>query len=56
MSHELTFAEIGASQVEDGSKDLLGIRLTVVRIQPPIVIDVSDEQRDRPAPGTRLGN
>jgi hypothetical protein len=56
MSDELTLSEIGSSQVENGSKDLLGIGLTVVRRQSAIVIDISDEQSDRPAPGTRLGN
>ena len=56
MSDELTFPQIGASQIENGSKDLLGIGLTVVRSQPPIVIDISDEQSDMTAPGTRFGN
>jgi len=56
MGHELTLSEIGARQVENGSKDLLGIGLTVVCCQSAVLIDISDEQSDRPAPGTRLGN
>lgn len=56
MGDELTLSEVGPSQIENRSQDPLGVGFAVIARQPPIVIDVRDEQRDRPAAGTRLGN
>jgi hypothetical protein len=56
MRNELTLSEVDPSQGEDRSKDLLGVGLAVIARQSPIVIDVSDEERDGPMAGTRLGN
>lgn len=56
MRHQLSFPEIGARELEDGAKHTLGVRLAVVIGEVSVVVDVRDEQRNRPLDGARLGN
>lgn len=56
MRHELAFTQIGAREIEDRSQDLLRVALAEVLDQLSIVVDVGDEQRNRPADGASLCN
>jgi hypothetical protein len=56
MRDELPLTKIGPHQIEDRAKNQLGVVLTKTLGEPPIVVDVGDEQRNGPASRTRLGD
>jgi len=56
MRNQLSFAEVGSSEIEDRAQHALRIRLAVVVGEVAVVVDVRDEKGDRPFDGTRLGD
>jgi hypothetical protein len=56
VREQLALPKIGSCEVEDGSKNRLGVLLTKAFCEPAIVVDVSNEQRNRTARDARLGD
>jgi hypothetical protein len=56
VSNQFSFTQVRAGKVEDRAQYRLGVRLTKLVGEPSIVVDVSDEQRDRTTRHARLGD
>jgi hypothetical protein len=56
VREQLTFPQVRPRKIEDRAQDRIGVWLTKFIREPPVVVDVSDEQGDRTARDTGLGN
>jgi hypothetical protein len=56
VREQLAFPQDRSSQIEDRAQDRIGVWLTKFVREPSIVINVSDEQGNRTARDTSLGN